>query len=805
MSAIPPPSTTAVLGGFGSVCPEVGSVAGYPNWSRRTLAGAGGVQEDGSNLSDGRRDRTGHRGHGGGGEHGESTGSCGSQCSESEGVRFLAEPPADLAAVVREWREAGVSRLVCGFLPDEAAWPMACGDVDFAWFVTHWEFLPFRFARQVAGSAERVVLATDSTVGVEPLGEVIAQAWADAAGLKLDRLDISRGDEASITSTLARAALVVNDVQDWSTGFAIDELAARLGRQVLRLRQPGYSPLRHALLGQQLPAREFDRDQSLRALLTAPLAAARERLRPYGNSWWFAGGAAAQVWREVFGPAAAAFWRGVNWTVFCNGAAAGEGRFWTNRAAGWAACAMAVRRSDFPEAAREHLGTLLACSLTQELRGRVPGAGRDLALPRWVRWCPEWICQYGAAIGESAALRLALAGWVARGLVLGDFGEPMSAVVRAASKVLGPQECRRANWAPILAWSADWGRGIPLPEGDQPLAAWLRGGCAEAFWSGLAQVRGGMADRGGTAVAGLLADSLLWSRTFGAAAPFLRILAAVESGQLGIARSVWREEARAAGVRTSGGLAALLRAALPSVEALRAWVGGVARSGGVSPVEAVLSVFESWARARRFQLWSCSPSPQVVCEVEMGWQLWCAAAGKTATVGAAYWSLGARLAAWSGLALEAERAVAAYAAREPTKAGDLSALVSLALVMREERSAARRLLDVSAATQPGGPMLVFVRAVAAELLGECSRAGESLRKLRELDPGFFAKEQVADSRWIWAGIVFRTAGRKSAAACCARIAAGFGALGVRMLESVPWGEASLAGEWADFIPEAGQP
>ena len=716
-------------------------------------------------------------------------------------VRFFERPTGDFAERLCAARAAAVGRLICGFLPDEVAWPAPDDDLA-AWAMERWEFRPYRIAEPLSPGREQLVCwVTDPSGGGDPVAEPLGRALAEQLNRRFVRIDPVAGDPGTLARQLVGAAVVVNDVADWSLGFALDEWAARWGRPVLRLHAGAYSPLRYGVLGQGLRRTGGGRPAPVRAVLAPVLAPPGWA---YAGAEWLTGD---HCWRTWYSSVSyRAFWGGLEgWSGGATEPARAED--WVGGRRGWAALAAAVRDARAPRSIGDCAGGIVAGWLVQRMYESGHGPADTPAPPRWVRWYPEWILQYIATPGSDGAGSAALAGWVAQGATLCGFGAPVAAFVQAARPVLAAGRAEVTALAPVLAWAEDWTRLPGLVPAAASPAPWLRPACLEAFWCGLARYSSGSPHGAVAALGPVLGAGDVWRAGLGAAAPFLRIRAALALGRRDLARTAWRQELRAAGVSTRGGLARLWRQGLPGDAAMQTVAVELADRPGNLFLDTLPVWLETWCLARQFELWFRERPAMLQRELGVASRL-AATVGSAAEGGGttAWLRLCVWLAAWNGRVADADSALAALSALDPTRASLLACQTGLVLALAGDCAGGRRLLAWCTSTVSLPAPAVFLHAVTAELLGEPERAAGALRQLREKDPAFLGgTETEPDRRWAWATAVFRHGGRRAAVACCLR-AAEAGASGNRRLaESVAWGAATLAEEWSSFVPEAAEP
>jgi len=134
--------------------------------------------------------------------------------------------------------------------------------------------------------------------------------------------------------------------------------------------------------------------------------------------------------------------------------------------------------------------------------------------------------------------------------------------------------------------------------------------------------------------------------------------------------------------------------------------------------------------------------------------------------------------------------------------GTMPAVIALALWCRGAVVAARALLEAQAPPPGEGPLPLFLRAVAWQLLGACDRAVETLDRLKTIAPGFLAEGRPGDTRWAWAAVVFKHLGRIELANQMRRRAIAAGQDFPQLFGDVVAMNCEMAVGWEDLLSSA---
>lgn len=705
-------------------------------------------------------------------------------------VRYWAAAPADLAAALDAAKDAGVVRFICGFLPDEVDWPMFGGDWRQAYWCTRTVFRPFLLpalpAPQSSGGVLCICDDADRTGKSErDLAHAIAATYASS----LTELDVSGVTAGELASAIATAETVVNAVRDWSLGFAIDEFAARVGRFVVRVRQPGYSPLRYALLDQPLIASGADTIPALR-----PLLGGRREVRPAAAaaSWFGDAGASARWARLTTWKSFQDFWTPVHWSRMQPGPF-DRGGSWLNRPVAWAMLDAARTSREFPPAAAERAIATMTSWLVAEQRAENGGTARGWGLSRWVLYHPEWIETYRKARGEGREAKNAVCGWIQRGLEIPPPRSRIFPALRAASWAIGKDELG-GQWPAslVLAWRDAWDRVPAILASHHEIAPAVQEACAGACWMGLAESRS--IDRS------VLDDDSVWTRSFGGAAPVLRALAAARFRRWSLAVSAWRAARALVGIPARfSGVARVLRIVYADAEAALPVLAACARGDATKLRTFIFDFVAEWNVRRKWELWRRSRPSRVERELTTALILLRCYTADRDGVSATAWRLQALLAGFAGETEDAHACLSELARLDP-RAAEGACSVAIALWLGEHENEALALVAGCPAQSGERPVLLMLRAVLWQLGGKEAESTVAVARLRDAVPDYFADPSVADVRWACLGVVYKDAGRTAAVARVRAIAAAVTPGAERLIDDVPDCGRPLPSGWMELLP-----
>jgi hypothetical protein len=696
-------------------------------------------------------------------------------------------PEAATTALIEEARRRDVATIVCGFLPDELSEPGVLDAGAMGFFIERFVFLPFVLEATDAPRGPSSVVCFDDVETADALAAAtiaLAEAWSHATSLPLARLDPTRMGAEELSHAVAGAAVVFNATRDWSTGFAIDELAARCGRRSVRMGNPGYSPLRYGLLGQMLNASWLPELPALRPMFGEII---KPRLpEPRAE-------VSASVWQRIFGaPAFRAFWNDAN-LVALNSEAASPPRRWLNRPAGWAALAAAADDAEFPRPAWKRAVDLVTEWILAEQRTRVWGHVREQALGRWVRRNPAWLETWrklAGAIGEGS---IAARRWIDAAAGQQGQGTSVAPVLRAGAWALD-ESATATESAIALGWlKRDWtavSQGTARLRSLRPV--W-RVACVNVC------LRPPSEEAEGTApalpAAAFESDPAPWRVCFGAAAPFVRTIVALRSGRRDVARRTWRGFLSENGHGGQAGWARLARAGLPDDAARVSWLEGVASEGELPALRRRLVWPWLWKRVP--DIWRFRPATGILGELSIAVRLLeCENAGRASSPGGL--ALLAPLAVLAGredFRLDLLRRFAA----ETGDAGDLPSVVALALWCRGRASRVSEALALRAISERDIPWTIFDRALVCQLTGDEAGAEAAVTLLHRVSPGFYGEKGAPDFRWAWSAVLFKKAGmlREAAQMHAASEAAGFPNVGV--YDEIASDGMALAAGWSVLL------
>lgn len=644
-------------------------------------------------------------------------------------------PPADFPLWLAEVYDAKPDVIATGFLPDEVDWHPAQLDVDWDWFIERWVFLPFRFgaAAEAKGRGDTVVYVSDMASPEDAFPRVVAEAVANAAGLRMESIRVELESSETVARRLAGAKVAVGNTSSWGFGFALDELMARLGRPSLCYRETRYSPLRFVLCGRQArPAPVIGRLKPAFAEVVHYLAGecldGSCCLEVFGRpELW-------RRWMKVAQPSR------LSAPEIIERANCSDPISWLERPASWRLIESLETDATFPREALGRLRRLVAEWALHEEASVL--AKRNAA--RWLCRRSEWIGQFAAGGTEA---RSAAERWVRSVLELVRDDLPRLQLAKQALWAFGTGNPEHKLVRKIVVSA----------EGGAALAEALRGGAVQApHW----RVLGVEACRDAleAPASGCWADmpAVRWSERFGAAGPALYLSAMISCGRLGAALSAGRLLLRTCRVVTRGGVARLCRAALADRETERRFLCELARRNCTETGMVVLLLADYWTRVRRWEIWSVRPPLPVLGELRVLRSLLAEAVRSGGNRSAAQSWL-ARFAALDG---DAECAMT-IVGRLPRTSGteELAWQVALALWLRGHADAARALLESWPLSETDRVHMLFIHAVAAQFVGMTERAENALDRLAAMAPWYFAELEPEDGRWSWTAAVFRYSGR----------------------------------------------
>lgn len=656
--------------------------------------------------------------------------------------------------MVEQARRDGVERFVCGFLPDELpAWQPGW-DRTWEYFVEQWEFAPLRLDGEATTSArDAVVCVTESTMGddgVETSGVMLAHALAGARGARFEIVEIGCGSIEKLAERLGAAAVVINEVSDWSIGFAIDEWAIRTGRIPIRWRNPGYSPLRYSFAGLTIVPRAETRIPKLREFVADVFqkgtgATARTEVRS-----WFEGTFRTESWRALFGSRAyQTFWNG---GVPAIPNKTGGQTSWLDRPSGWAAFAAAHEVANVSPETLGRLQSMVVDWMTIEMTGRSQTKDvRDWAMARMARLRPDLLELFRKQAGDDRAARLPVARCVVRGVEWAEASTPVLPLIRAGRWALDEE----APWTQPFRLAAEktgeawWQALLVSPPGPGWVRPEWRPASVEACW---ARIETGNSVANGS----VLEKPQLWRDYFGAAGSILHLLAALRAGKFVIAKQVWRNAVMGSGRPLPLGFVRFARTAFAAEKELLSCLRSLSRLDGKSDCAAVAGVVTTWARARNWALWQNSVDSAVGEELKVAIDSLeiCKSAVSPEVL-----PLIPILSAHAGRVRQACSAIVEVDRRaRPFVAMSCAA----AFASHGNEKIAREIMNNVPDDSTEVPVRLFLRALVGQLTGDLATANDALARLRVRRRGFFLDRWVSDARWAWVAFLFRRAGRPEA-------------------------------------------
>lgn len=704
---------------------------------------------------------------------------------EAASTQVIEAPGEGVQSMFESARERKVARFVLGFLPDEFSWPTARVD-DLATFVIErFEFVPFVFADEGVKPANpsAVVCPFDSDGGIARLPHAVALArvYAHVFGFPIKLVDIENEGPTAVAKAMADAVLVVNAVRDWSWGFAIDELASRWGRRLVRFHNPGYSPLRHALLNQPLcldEPRDLPRLREVLAEHGLEPTAARET---FAADWLVARDAATR-WRRLFSIAACEeFWSGMNWRPPGLAGMRWRGR-WLDGAFGWVALHQALHEAEFPSLAARNAGTTIARWIVTDQRVRRGGRLRDVAIGRLARLNPTWIEQYCEAAGGGRGSRAVLMRWLEAAAEWKSSQVSLSPLV----SVIAESETSHAEPADpldlIRAWRTGWEAVAAHRRVSTIAVPFVRAICAQAGWNLIQLGRNGRSGAVSVspAVDELLESASTWSTQLGAAGPLLRVAAAMRLRRWRLACWACRGLEDACGIPPSRGWSSVMRIGFSGVGDVGAWFGRAAELPQDELPRLLAALVQIWVREQIAEMWAPAISPRLKREISSACAILTGCLEKARSVELLH--LLARLQALSGLGSDAIVTVTRYARVAESANGELPAAMSLALWQHGCREDARRVLDAGDSEGDERPCAVFLRACAAALVHDAPLAEAAFGRLLGIDSRFLYDASAQDSRWALAAVLCMRSGDLERSAGFQRRAEATGATGRHLLQ-----------------------
>ncbi|MGH8018264.1 MAG: hypothetical protein ACREIA_08235 [Opitutaceae bacterium] len=650
----------------------------------------------------------------------------------------------------------GVDHFVCGFLPDEAD-----GLEKLAHFIERFEFSPFRFGSDRAtrenGSHIFAPVAVFDTRDLA--AEALAVSCSRAIGKEASFVSLGRAELDGISEKIACASLVINAAADWTLGFAVDELAARLAIPVVRLWNPGYSLLRYAPLGIQLPPEKLEEVPQLRAALAQTGWIKRGRDPCVPKSVGITGmGAALCDW---FGAQAVALpWSNVELKRLAAMRTNQPAR-WLNRVLAWSGLTAAFTPNQLSAEARKFLGATLARWVVREQKLGITGAVREAALARWVRAFPEWLGAYrleAAAEGVEAARHVAR--WVITSVTESGAPLPTLDLVFAARRELDASESGGKSIEVALAWRERW-RDLPgLLTSRKPLAPLVRAVCAHFASQRIRELASASARPEGRRIEErdpALDNEPAWRISMGAAGLCLQLGAALACHRRDVALRSARQLYREAGVRSQGGLARLFRrAGLLREDAFCEWTAAIARKPETAPHVVLNELASQWLQTNGWYLWKQRRERQLERELEVA----LAILEDLARIGRLLRTAGSTYVLVAGLAGAEESAIRGLSGLpEPDRwTAGLVGRVAVALWLRGRCHAARALLESQRPSDAAPVAAWFTSAVAWQLLDCSERAEAALERMQAMAPGYLTDRRGPDLRWSLAALVCHRSG-----------------------------------------------
>lgn len=683
------------------------------------------------------------------GSHGANT----EVTRQSSARTFVIERPDQVSAeLVGEAMRNGVEEFICGFLPDEVEW---IGEGE--WFFglcERFRFSPFVFEvpGDVAAVEDRVLLIVKNVPAIEEEFMVLAKSLSDAMKWELRVFDVAGRSIEAIASEVAAATVVLNDVQDWSLGFAVDELAATLGRRVLRLKHPGYSPIRYALLGYELPAIWSTGADSIRPILLPLMQESPLRAVP-GLRNWFTGTEHAKVWREWYSaPAFRRMWPTVD-PRWIGGSAGSGGVRWLERPAAWAMVVAATRSRKLSSDQVRVLHSIVARWAgydPPQVRGAMI---RELGLARLTRIVPEWMQTLPPVIRENRNVRRRRDSWIEAAIGW----EPCEALALPVVQHIEGMTFLEKERQMVLKWRNDWSQAADAISANlRPTLRW-RMTCAEAFWKHATS--GVLTDNEADVVDPHFGDAS-FSNFFGDAAPVLRFFVALRVNGFATAFSTLRAMIRDSGLPVSPYWVSIARRSFDGETNWLQWLRSQTRRESGKTESTLLSLMEQWLLRNRRELWRRDPSRATWGHLEFICQALdtlLASSGHECADGVLATKVRAcSIAGYGKTAIETiETSPVEGVHRSPV----LGSVVALNLWRRSCLEEARSVIASRPLNQSIPPFHVFLRAVAAQLLGCNNELREALGILAQKTPGFFAEYGSVDPRWAWMAILFKMDGK----------------------------------------------
>lgn len=712
---------------------------------------------------------------------------------------FIERPVDGLTEMIRAAGGERIKRFICGFLPDELDWPRPGVDGWLSLLVGRLEFVPWRLTPTgEATEIESGVFLHDSDAGgLCGTWNALATSLAAATGGTLRSVGITGMLPRDLAKVVESARWIFNDVVDWSTGFAIDEYATRLGRAVVRVRDPGYSPLRYAALGVALPPTivadaAIPRLRPLLGNLTATIHRDPEADLA-GN--WFTPFAGALKWRPFFDlNSHRAFWADMDWPRLAPLPAVGTGQ-WLDRGFAWSALAVAAQGAHCPPEMFARAQATMTRWLVEQQRALQLERGREAALPRWIRLRPEWIDEYVKDWGGLGGTK-ALARWVERGLAWHQPKIPVFPVLQSSDRALSSAKRVGEHVELVRAWWRRWDQVPGLVAAQVVLEPAWQQACVEALQAALAAER--PQDFGALDAERLWSASEIWESCFGARHATFRTAALWRCGRWSELRAALRAHVRPGLARGGGPFLRVVRAGFPTTGEFLDWVARQPPAETVAWDKIVVTAALNWHRRCGRRLWCRQPDPADVrilaavlrCLPALGTGI---PAGVPVNIWLPLCALGGR-----------GDSIAGYVATLPLRdrqTAECMCVVAAACWMRGREAEARSWLQAWPQQPDDSSRLLFLRAVACQLVGDLDAAAAALDALRARAPRYF-EENVPDAFWEWLAVVFLQAGRADdATAFHARADAMSGGT-LRNSVGMPAGTQMLAAGWTEVAAVA---
>lgn len=645
----------------------------------------------------------------------------------------------------------GANDFACGFLPDEVEWS-GLSEWYFV-FCERFRFSPFVFEvpRGVDVAEGRLLLVGENLPAIDDGLNVLARSLSDAMQLSLRVFDIVGRTSGEIAREVAAADVVFSDVQNWSIGFAIDELAAVLGHRVVRLRHPGYSPVRFAVLGRELPAIWSTNTDPIRPKLMSLMRQSRPSAVPELRKW-FGDTERENVWREWYSLAAfRRVWPAID-PRWVGRSADFQGVRWLERPAAWAAVVAAIRGGHMSAQQSQVLQSIVARWVGYDPPKTRGAMIRELGIARLTRLAPEWMQALSAAMKENRNVRRRRDSWVETAIAWEPCPAPTLPVIQNLEGQTNLERERRI----VLGWRDDWGEAVEtLSRGFRPALRW-RMACSEAIWSRAVSKK--PLDRDATMVNAYVCQPD-FPAFFGATAPILGFVATLRTSGTAHACSFFRKTLRELGLHVSPLWIAVARGAFSGEADWLQWLRTQTRRDSGAVKMTVVGLIDQWLLRNRRELWKCKPSPATsvllafVCGATdplMG--------GEGRKYSSEVLATKIRACSIAGNGKVVIKTMEAGPTEGMSRSSMLGTVAAINLWRRGCLEEARRVLVMCPLNQSDSSFHRFLRAVAAQLLCCDNEVEHALAALGEEAPDFFVNYGSTDPRWAWMGVLLKMAG-----------------------------------------------